>query len=346
MILQSKFGKPSFDFHKLSIRFYPEKDILMDAWIGAVIRNNFLFAAEGVLTPSGASLRQKLEEFPLPEGHPYYQQLVGGFPKGYLFDCSDMPGQKNKTRLYRNHIYTVHFVLIGVCSNYYPLIVTAFQRMFYRGFGHPPIPSHILDITEYLLGNVQGKRLYSEGCNFLESLSSPLRLTDFETGYVASVQEIDVELLFKTPVCLVKQRTKTNVNISYQDKMNGFPSFYQFMRSAAYRFMVLGMLYGDMEVETGNKQELEQEVEFYIGASTKALLLEANIQYHTLRGTSKKGGNSVYVMGGYQGRLIFGKVDAKYIPFLQFTSFGGNGNDINFGLGTFKCTLIESRINS
>ena len=41
--------------------------------------------------------------------------------------------------------------------------------------------------------------------------------------------------------------------LSYQHKMNGFPSFYQIVRSMTYRWASLSMLYGDDPSESNMK---------------------------------------------------------------------------------------------
>lgn len=340
MIQLNNIISPQLYCHKLSIRFYPIDNIQMEAWFGIVLRNNFLFAAEQIYCDTGMTLRHSLEEISLSESHPYYKQLSGGFPKGYLFDCSDIPYEKKGIVLQKNQIYTIHLVLIGSCTKYYSQIISALRLAFGRGFGIVPIQSIIIDITENSFEG-QTKLVYSDNCSFLDTLSHPIYLIDFYTSLKLQLSDlINLELNFQTPVSLIKSRSKQNNKGSYQDKLNGFPSFYQFIRSMCYRLMTLNMLYGNVEADLLDKNYIEKEIEEYISTSTDCILLSANIHYQSLYGTPKKGVSTVYVMNGYKGTLSFGKMAAQYIPILAFGSYLGNGNDINFGLGIFTYQLI------
>lgn len=333
----NKIISPSLFCHKLSVRFYPEGDIRMEAWIGAAFRNNFLYAAESVCDSNGNSLRQKIDCIPLPSHHPYYKQLSGGFPKGLFFDCSDMPNTEKGCILEKNHIYTVHLILIGSYLEHYSQIIKALHALFTRGFSNSRTSSTILDIFETTYDN-QYEILYSENCHFLNTPSHPIRLADYDQESYLANKKTALTFHFLTPVSLIHPRVKANGETSYQDKLNGFPSFYQFMRSIVYRLMTLNMLYGEWTIIT-DKQATETELNAYIEAATEAILLRADISYKKLRSTPRKEQSSVYVMNGYQGVLTWGEVDTRYVPLLLFASHLGIGNDINFGLGTFTCQL-------
>lgn len=335
MTLINNILSPSFFCHKLSVRFYPEDDIRMGAWIGAVIRNNFLYAAENVYDEHGQSLRQNIDHLTLPDNHPYYRQFSGGIPKGILFDCSAIPCTEKGFVLEKNHIYTIHLILAGSFLSYYPQVIEAVRSLFARGFGYPMIASTIIDIFE-TTNDKQHHILYSDNCNFLNPPCHPIRLADYYEEFHPTSQKMSLTLRFLTPISLLHPRTKVNKEISYQDKLNCFPSFYQFMRSTVYRLMSLNLLYGK---ETGiiDQQTTETELNTYIDAATETVLLQANISYKRLYSTPRKEQSSVYMMNGYQGTITWGNVDNKYIPLLSFASHLGVGNDINFGLGMFTC---------
>lgn len=59
---------------RLMVRFFAEEPVSMKHWIGAVLRNNFLYAAESIKDVQGISLRQIIETLPLPEDHFLYRQ--------------------------------------------------------------------------------------------------------------------------------------------------------------------------------------------------------------------------------------------------------------------------------
>lgn len=342
MIRLNNLISPSFYCHKLTIRFYLEDDIRMDAWPGAVFRNNFLYAAESILDDHGKSLRQKMDCIPLQGNHPYYKQLSGGFPKGVVFDCSALPDTGGKLLLEKNHIYTIYLIIIGTYIDYYFQLIDALFNMFARGFGYPMTASTVLDISEATYDS-QCAILYSEGCNYLNKVSHPIRLSDYYERLDSSDKKATLSFHFLTPVSLTHSHSKVNGEISYQDKLNAFPSFYQFMRSVIYRLMTLNMLYGN-EQTVVDKQTAEAEISAFLEAATDAFLVKANIYLKRLSGTPKKGQASVYIMSGYKGMLTWGNVDPTFIPLLRFASYLGVGNDINYGLGTFTCQLTKNEI--
>ena len=137
---------------------------------------------------------------PYRKDHFLYRQLKGGFPKGFFFDCSDLPAEARGFTLDANRIYTFSMVLIGNQSKYKPLYVEALRQMITRGFGHPVVSMTLIDITE------------------ISSRSEP--------DPVAESATVNVQLHFKTPVCLMHPSKKSVEG--YQGKLNNFPSFYQF----------------------------------------------------------------------------------------------------------------------
>lgn len=292
---------------RLMVRFFAEEPVSMKHWIGAVLRNNFLYAAESIKDVQGISLRQIIETLPLPEDHFLYRQLKGGFPKGFFFDCSDLPAEARGFTLDANRIYTFSMVLIGNQSKYKPLYVEALRQMITRGFGHPVVSMTLIDITETQPGTP----------------SAP----SFETGLA------EVQLRFKTPVCLI--RTPNAGGNGFQDKLNNMPTFYQFVRSQTYRLVTLGILYGE-PLPFGTRDEMEHWIEQQVSPATEAILLRANLLYERLRSTPRVGSDTVYVMGGYSGRLIFGNVPARLLPVLAAGALFGVGADINYGLGQFS----------
>ena len=199
---------------RLTVRFFAGERTAMRHWIGAVLRNNFLYAADSITDEHGTSLRQLIDTLPLPDDHFLFDRLKGGFPKGFFFDCSDLPVEGSGFELEANRVYTFALVLIGSHAAYKPLYVEALRQMLARGFGHPTVPMTLVDITE---------------------TSSDTPSTYFpETGLA------EVQLRFKTPVCLI--RTLNAGGNGFQDKLNNMPSFYQFARSLTYRLVTLGIL--------------------------------------------------------------------------------------------------------
>ncbi len=313
-------------FHQLDIRFYPNDVIQMPYWIGSVLRNRFLYIAEGVYNEQGTSLYTLLETLPLPITHAYYKSLVGGFPKGFLFDCSALPGASGKFRLEKEHIYTFSLIIIGRCADYYPLFIQTLQRMFSEGFGYPITPLTLVDICEN-----GGFQLYNGNSDFLNQLSRPFKLK-FPISFQEN--EMPITLHFKTPVNLISRVRKEKNENGYQSKLNNFPSFYQFMRSSLHRLLTLNLLYVNSD-NTASPQLVSESIEEFIRPATRALLLRADIRYEKRYSTPRVNETNVYTMYGYCGTLSFDQVNSRFLPLLTFNSYLGIGNDINYGLGTF-----------
>ena len=293
-------------FNRIEFKFYTEQSISMNFWIGAVFRNRFLYSAESIHDERGRSLRQIIDTLPLDESHFMYRQWKGGFPKGFLFDCSELPYEKPGFTLQENHVYSVNLYLIGFMSAYSAIFVEAVRKMFADGFGYPMTPLKVCEIKE------------SEEIGIPDlSIKMPYQR---------------VELEFLTPVSLMRP---TEGNNGYQNKMNNFPSFYQFMRSMAYRMISLNILYAGDSTFT-SRDEIDQFIDSYISESTDAILLNADIHFAKRYSTPKKDKNKVYVMDGYIGILEFINVPSKYLNVLILASAIGIGNDINFGMGTYR----------
>lgn len=297
----------------LKVRFFTEQHIQMKFWIGAVLRNRFLYAAEQVYATETISLRQIIETLPLTENHFLYKQLCEGFPKGYLFECSDLPYDGNGFTLKPNMVYSFSIVLIGNFIIYQELFIEAISKMITSGFGHPVVPLQLIDVTEEL----------------------SYTLPDLA---VNKDQNKTVEIIFKTPVNLIHLPKKTGNG--FQNKLNNFPSFYQFMRSLTYRIITLGMLYSDC-ISFKNRKEMDEWIENYISPAINAVLLQANLCYETRFSTPKIGQSNVYTMKGYTGKLMFGKVCSDYLPVLSMASPLSIGSDINYGLGNFRISLLK-----
>ena len=295
-------------YRKIDIRFFVEKNVEISAWPGAVLRNRFLYAAESILCADGISLRQKLDTLPIPESHPYYNQFKGGFPKGFLFDCSHLPYSNGKMVLRKEHIYRFSLILVGNCINDYPLFLLALERMFNDGIGNPRVQLTLVDcnVTDFNSFNPSESRFH---------------------------KATELSLTFNTPISLVNPSKIGNGG--YQNKLNSFPSFYQFMRSFIYRLVSLTMLYVEPDVYR-TQDEVDHMVESYIADAFNPFLLKADITYTKLHSTPRVGEHNVYVMSGYSGALSFDEVPTLYIHLLDHFALLCVGNDINFGLGNFS----------
>ena len=84
-------------------------------------------------------------------------------------------------------------------------------------------------------------------------------------------------MIFHTPTSLYQVKEKVQPEFSYQHEMNGFPSFYQLVRSMVYRWVALSMLYGTDPLDTDKKDfgdegyvfDLQDESSIYCGSGIK-----------------------------------------------------------------------------
>lgn len=305
--MSQQFYFQYLNFRKIDIRFFSEQNIEIPAWPGAILRNRFLYAAESIVCADGVSLRQKLDTMPINENHPYYNQFKGGFPKGFLFDCSHLPYSNGKMFLRKERIYRFSLILVGNCIDDYPLFLLALEQMFNDGIGNPRVQLTLVD------------------CNVMD-------FNNFNSSE-SRFHKTELSLIFNTPVSLVNSSKIGNGG--YQNKLNSFPSFYQFMRSFIYRLISLTMLYVEPDVYR-TQDEIDKFVESYITDAFNPFLLKADIIYTKLHSTPRVGESNVYVMSGYTGILIFDDAPTPYINLLDYFAPLCVGNDINFGLGNFS----------
>ena len=325
----------TLECYRVSVWFYPEEDIHLDAWIGAVFRNRFLYFADSICDEEGISLRSHLDKLSLSPDHVYYKQMKGGFPKGLLFDFRDIPGRR-KDILYRNTIYSFDIVLIGKAVCHFPMVVQALSAMCADGIGHPLVPLHLIDVLEQN-GEEQIHLLYSENGMFLNMPEYAVCISDFLTD---TTDMVSLRLTFHTPLSLYQVKNKVEPELSYQHKMNGFPSFYQFVRSVAYRWSVLAMLYGE-EMLIEDKKEFEEQLDQWIEASSLAVLQEASLRYRKIHSSPKKSENHVYVMGGYEGHIVFQNVPKKYLPLLVWGMHIAVGDNVQYGMGSYSVEVLS-----
>lgn len=300
---------------RISVEFRPRRNLAQKAWIGAAVRNRFLYAAEQVMMPCGGTLRESLDHLSLDSDHFLYRQLCGGFPKGYLFDVSEMSQVASEFSLPASGTYRFHVLLVGRLVSFQSYVVSAIQRMLEEGLGNPCVP---LDLVSLDVG-------------------IPFSMSDFVDP---AGQEVELRLRAVTPVALSKPVDEAGSG--YLSRLNGFPSFYQWISAAVYRLATLTVLYSDTGLpEIRDKDEWEYRIESLIAPAVRSWLVSADISYVSLRSTPKRGRNNVYVMSGYLGTLTYCRVRSDYIPLLRMMSELSIGNDVNFGLGRYECLLPE-----
>lgn len=330
-------------YHRFEIRMIAAGDVVFDAWTGAVVRNNLLYAAEGVvLENQGMTLRERIDAFPLNETHPLYKDLKEGFPKGYvLADFSHSDLHSSSVSIKKNEIFSFSLILIGNFSEYKSYFFQAIRLMCERGLGKPQTPFLLLDISEQSLSG-ESQIMAVAQVDLSEQLRYPVRLVDFvPDDEPDEFSEITVRYI--TPVILFRlKKNKKNTQLSYQDKCNRFPSFYQLVRSALFRLQKLYAVY--MRDEEYNPALFDSKLtDTYPEKAGHLLLQSTNMQYVALQNTQKKGKINDMPLAGYVGEQVYSGCFREYAALLRFMAEVGVGNETVYGMGRYE---VEEEENS
>ena len=303
-------------YHRFDIKVSAHENVTFDAWPGAVIRNNLLYAAEQIrIRKTGRSLREQIDTFPLEDDHPLYKELKEGFPKGYvLTDFSHAAMNNSAVFIRKEEEFTFSLLLIGRFNEYRYYFFEAIREMCERGIGKPMTPFRLSDITE--------------------NPGSPVALSDFTRQEIEDKRS-EITIRFRTPVILHRLKEKKNTQLSYQDKCNRFPGFYQLVRSAFYRLQKLHALYVE---PTARSVVLFDEtmMETYLEKAGRPLLQSANIQHINLPNTPKKGMKNEMPLAGYIGEQKYSGYFRQYLPLLKFMEELGVGNETVYGMGRYE----------
>ena len=326
-------------YRRLDISISPKAEVIIEGWLGGLIRNNLLYAAEQVQTPEGDSLLSELERFPLPESHPLAAILKGGFPKSFAIAVlSPVNMLSFPLKLQEGETIVFSLVLIGQVSRYYKEFVEAVRLMCNKGIGTPQTPLVLHEICEKD-GWGRSNRIAVEHSDKIAPLRFPVCPEDYREEQFGRKEKV-VRLQFRSPMLLAVPSKKKDRTLSYQDKMNAFPSFYQFVRSAIFRGVRLSALYA-CPGEVGLYQRAMEEVETYLEGAASALLMKANIRWVRIPGPRRNDGRPPMLFSGYVGELVFVGDFSEYVPFLSFMQALGNGNETVYGLGHFQIGVLE-----
>lgn len=316
---------------KVEVFFSPKADIDTNAWVGAIFRNGFLYATSLVQTGLGNSLFDAICKCPLDSMHPLYKHYTGGFPKPFVIDCRTIAkGQTGKRfRIKAGRIYSFSLNIFGEHCVYKDSYIDAARIFVERGIGTPKVPMTLLGIN---VTDHDFTTLADFSC-FKQSKED-----DGSVAENSDTEGAEVCFNFLTPVSLLRSGGAGFSEKAFQDKMNGFPSFYQIVRSLFYRLVSLEILYGKEKSDWG-MDEIDEYVNSNLDASVRAVLTDARIRKYLVISTRKKDADYVYKMSGYIGSLCFSNVASEYLPLLEWGEFAGVGNDISYGLGLYKADL-------
>ncbi len=324
-----------FFYHRLDVRIAATKDTHFDAWLGVIIRNNLLYAAEQVqVAEKDMTLFGLVNTFPLKTSHPLYHELEGGFPKGYsiaLWSHNDV--ENPCRRIHQGDVISFSLMLVGDMATYYPYFVRAIDLMCQKGMGKPPHPFLLVDICE--TSSSGQTHLLAAGASVVgNGLKHSITMADFSLDqHIPETTKLRIR--FETPVCLYIAGKKKDTEISFQDKCNRFPGFYQLVRSASYRLAKLYILYCAPDDETTSRQ-IYESLEALVLQATQPVLVACDIQWITLRSIHQKERKGMITLAGYVGEQVYeGKVN-EYIPLLGIMQELGVGYEVVYGLGKYK----------
>ena len=319
--------------HRLDIRMKATVDTYFDAWIGAVIRNNLLFAtAKTQLQKLDTNLFQYCTRFPLAVNHLLYKELKEGFPPPFYLFVSTGPNPAKITYLHANQELRFTLILIGDVTRYFNGFIQAIRLMCRKGFGVDSKPFMLVDIREVSAMN-ENRLLATETEDLTDKLIYQVRFGDFLNKQTESKDSVQV--LFESPVCLVKPKRKTET-AGFQEKSNAFPSFYQLVRTAAYRLEKLHALYA-MPEEPDNFLASHESIDSFIEQAARLQLEKADIQKTYLLSSQRTNRNENRIpLSGYTGEMVFRGNSKPYLPLLKFMEWLGVGHELSYGFGKFS----------
>ena len=328
----------SLYYHRYDIRIVATADTCFDAWSGAIVRNNFLYAADSILIDKKISLRQQINQFPLSNSHPFYEELQDGFSRGYKINIPEIPINNQDILMKKGAVFSFSLLLIGSMNRYCSYFFDAVRKMCENGLGHSQVPFSLIEIEEKSPWN-ERQIMATGAMNLTDTPLYPIQFADF-LSIQAKRGEHKIHVVYETPMNLIKSKAKKNTQLSYQDKCNLFPGFYQLVRSATYRLEKLCFLF-DFPEDGEKAVKLRETVETYLEKAGSPVLYTANIQYIQLKNTLKKEKINDKPLAGYVGELVFEGYFNKYLPLLKFMEELGVGNDLVYGLGRYKVEVGE-----
>ena len=309
-------------YRRFDVHISANEDVIFDAWPGAVIRNNLLYAAEQIrIQKTDRSLREQIDVFPLEDNHPLYKELKDGFPKGYVLTNFSHAMSDSSVFIRKDEEFSFSLLLVGCFDEYRYYFFEAIREMCERGIGKPPTPFRLLHISE--------------------NPSSPVSLSDFLPHEIEE-QPSEITIRFQTPIILYRLKEKKNTQLSYQDKCNRFPGLYQLIRSAFSRLQKLHALYVEPAAVSPELFE-ETLLETYLEKAGRPLLQSANIQHINLPNTQKKGMKNEMPLAGYIGEQKYIGYFHRYLPLLRFMGELGVGNEVVYGMGKVEVEEIKKK---
>lgn len=318
-------------FHELEVCITATEDVYIDGWLGSVLRNNLLYATEKVKISGIFSLRQIIEIIPIQETHPLYKELKNGFPRGFVISPISHQTPVSSSRVSAGETIRFSLLLFGNFANYYPEFVEAIQEMCNRGIGKPISPFLLTGLFERSHNNILYPLVNEQQQTY--PLQHKTHLSDF-MNQKFSESEKELTIRYSTPINLYNNTFATRTPQSYQDRQNGFPGFYQLVRSIAGRVSKLAALYTYPD-NNNFYPEVEARLESFTQYAVSVLLTSAQVKQAELYSSPKKETNERIRFTGYTGELTVNGYFNYHLPLLLFAQHIGVGYNIVYGLGRY-----------
>lgn len=325
-------------YHRFDVVITATTDTMTDAWIGAVLRNNLLYAMEQIKLPDrGATLFQLCRHFPLPEAHPLYKELKDGFPAPYYLFVHN-PQMTDSIQLQAGQKLTFSLVLIGEISGYIAYFTDALAYMCRKGMGMYSKPFVLSEVREVsALG--ENQIIYRDETTITDRLLFPFDMETIQPDPVPSAPAERIRIVFESPVCLIKQRKRSETP-GYQEMSNLFPGFYQIVRTAAYRLEKLHALYtapDDIKGDHHSHDKIEKMLERAAWLEIESI----NLKRVDLQSSRRKNRADPRIpLTGLTGELTFRGNCKPYIALLKYMEHLGVGHALTYGFGKYKTELL------
>ncbi|MDR1380357.1 MAG: CRISPR system precrRNA processing endoribonuclease RAMP protein Cas6 [Tannerella sp.] len=321
-------------YHRFDVMVTAETDTMFDAWVGAVLRNNLLCATEQIDLPDrDMSLFRYCRQFPLSAQHPLYNELKDGFPAPYYLYVRT-PRATEMTKIQAGQTITFSLTLMGEISRYITCFMEAIDFMCRKGLGLYSKPFVLNEVRE-VSAMGENHLLFRDGEIISRRLLYPV---DMETVPTVSAQSDCIRIVFESPVSLIKQRNRPDPP-GYQEKSNLFPSFYQLVRTAAYRLEKLHALYAaPHDVDRYNQSHENMEATLEQAASPE--IEEINLKRIELKSSRRKNSNETRIpLTGLIGDMTFRGNYKPYITLLKYMEQLGAGNHLTYGFGKYRIEM-------
>jgi hypothetical protein len=325
-------------YHRLDVTLTASKDTWFDAWVGAVLRNNLLYATEQIRLPDrDMALFGLCRQFPLSVHHPLYKELKDGFPAPYYLFVRE-PEAISLTHLESGSTISFSLALIGEISQYTGYFIDALEYMCHKGMGMYSKPFVLSEIRE-VSAEGENQVIFKRGATLSDRLLFPFDMKTMEKDQESFSSDGCIRITFESPVCLIKQRKRSEAP-GYQEMSNLFPGFYQIVRTAAYRLEKLHALYvAPDDVDSYNRSH--EKMEKFLEPAAWLQIESINLKRADLQSSRRKRHDDPRIpLTGLTGDLTFRGNYKPYVTLLKYMEHLGIGHALTYGFGKYKIELL------